>query len=84
MLLGFKPRFVDPILDGHKLHTLRNPRKVTPKVGEVLYMYTGLRTKYCKLITKQHTLKNIQVTRIFVRRINTPKAFVMPGSPSAT
>ena len=72
MLLGFKPRFVDPIQDGTKFFTMRNPRKVTPKIGEVLHMYTGLRTKWCKLITKQHTLKCIQQAVIRVSRGNKP------------
>jgi hypothetical protein len=76
MLLGFKPRFVDPILDGTKLHTLRNARKVTPKVGEVLHMYTGLRTKHCKAITNRYTLKGIQVAHISVRRVKPPLNFI--------
>lgn len=56
MLLGFKKRFVDPILIGTKVHTLRNKRKKTPKVGETLHMYTGLRTKNCQKITSKEKL----------------------------
>lgn len=60
MLLGFKPRFVDPILIGTKVHTIRGKRKIEPKIGEQLHMYTGLRTKHCRLITKKETLVSTQ------------------------
>jgi uncharacterized protein YqfB (UPF0267 family) len=60
MLLGFKQRFVEPILSGRKTQTIRNPRKIRPKVGEVMHMYTGLRTKYCKFICNNHKLISIQ------------------------
>lgn len=60
MLVGFKPRFRLPIENGSKIHTMRNTPKRMPKVGETMYMYTGLRTKNCSIITKEHTLKSIQ------------------------
>lgn len=41
MLLGFKPRFIDPIQIGTKVFTMRAKRKNKPKIGETLYMYTG-------------------------------------------
>lgn len=45
MLLNFKPQFKGPILLGTKCHTLREPRKdgKVAKIGETLYLYTGLR-----------------------------------------
>lgn len=64
MLLGFKKRFAAPILAGTKVFTIRERRKVEPKIGERLYMYTGLRTKYCEKITDEHTLKSIQLVDI--------------------
>lgn len=60
MLLGFKKRFIRPIEKGSKVFTIRTPRKVEPKVGEQLHMYTGLRTSSCKLITRDHRLKSTQ------------------------
>ena len=60
MLLGFKKRFVPNIENGSKCQTVRETPKRMPKVGETLYMYTGLRTKNCALITKEHTLKSTQ------------------------
>lgn len=56
MLLGFKKRFAEPILIGTKVHTLRDRRKLDPKPGETLYMYTGLRTNNCELITDKERL----------------------------
>ena len=36
MLLGFKPRFKEPIQIGTKVFTLRGKRKNEPKIGETL------------------------------------------------
>lgn len=69
MLLGYKPRFVDPILIGTKVHTMRKPRKVKPKIGETLHMYTGLRTAHCKLITKKEKLISVQKAQVHIKRI---------------
>lgn len=47
-LLGFRPRFATPILDGTKRQTIRAPRKDKrphASEGATLYLYTGLRTK---------------------------------------
>jgi hypothetical protein len=71
MLLGFKKRFVDPILIGTKVFSLRKRRKVRPKIGEAMHMYTALRTKYCQLITNKEKLMSIQDARVTIRRKNT-------------
>lgn len=71
MLLGFKKQFAPKILDGSKKFTIRNPRKVEPKIGETLHMYTGLRTKHTEKITSEHTLKGIQLVDILIRRETT-------------
>lgn len=68
MLLGFKKQFVEPILVESKGLTLRTPRKVRPKIGETLYMYTGLRTNNCEHITSKYTLKSIQDVRLTIRK----------------
>lgn len=44
-LLNFKLRFVDPIRKGTKNHTIRADRAIPVKVGDNLYLYTGLRHK---------------------------------------
>lgn len=77
MLLGYKKRFVDPIKIGTKVHTMRKPRKVKPKIGETLYMYTGLRTKHCEFITDKEKLHGVQQVRIVIQR--TPSGGKRPG-----
>lgn len=66
MLLGFKKRFKKPILDGTKKFTIRERRKIEPKIGETLYMYTGLRTKACEKITDRFQIKCIQDVSILI------------------
>jgi hypothetical protein len=47
---SFKRRFVHPIEIGRKPHTLRGPRRRHARVGEVVQLYEGMRTRYCRLI----------------------------------
>lgn len=60
MLLGFKKRFKEPILQLTKVFTMRGKRKNDPKIGETLYMYTGLRTANCELTSNQEKLISVQ------------------------
>ena len=86
MLVGFKLRFRTPIENGSKIHTIRNTPKRMPKIGEQLHMYTGLRTKNCMLITKEHTLKSIQkitIDFIYVGYKNTHIPIIYIDSLSA-
>ena len=39
------PQFVEPIRAGRKRHTIRARRTIPVKVGDQLYLYTGLRHK---------------------------------------
>jgi hypothetical protein len=50
---SFKARFAEPILDGTKLGTIRAPRKRHARRGEELQLYTGMRTKHCRLIARK-------------------------------
>lgn len=68
MLLGFKKRFVMPIKIGTKVHTMRKKPKREPKIGETLYMYTGLRTTHCEFITDKETLISKQKVRVVINR----------------
>ena len=48
---SLKPRFIPPILSGAKRQTIRaisRRRHAIP--GETLQLYTGMRTKQCRLI----------------------------------
>lgn len=47
---SFRPRFVDPIRAGTKRQTIRPERKRHARPGEGLQLYTGMRTRQCKLI----------------------------------
>ena len=44
---NFQSRFVPMILDGSKPHTIRRRRKRPTKVGDVIKMFVGMRTKSC-------------------------------------
>ena len=47
---SFRPQFVDPILAGLKRQTIRAERKRHAREGERLQLYTGMRTRRCRLI----------------------------------
>lgn len=45
MILGFKPQFVQPIIDRTKIHTIREDKHNRWVPGKVIHMATGVRTK---------------------------------------
>lgn len=45
MILGFKPQFIDKILNGSKIHTIREDKHNRWKVGNKIHFATGVRTK---------------------------------------
>ncbi|MBN9568748.1 MAG: hypothetical protein J0H79_14200 [Alphaproteobacteria bacterium] len=47
---SFKRQFVQPIRALNKRQTMRNERKRHARPGEILQLYTGMRTKHCRLI----------------------------------
>ena len=46
----FKARFAPLVESGDKRQTLRKPRKRPTRAGDVLKLYTGQRTKNCRLL----------------------------------
>ncbi len=50
---SFKARFAGPIEDGSKGQTIRNDRKRHARPGEELQLYTGMRTKSCRLVGRK-------------------------------
>jgi hypothetical protein len=44
-LLNFNSQFVEHIRSGRKRHTIRAERKIPIKVGDKIYLYSGLRHK---------------------------------------
>jgi len=65
MVIGFNNRFVEPILSGKKIHTIREDAHNRWKVGMKMHMATGVRTKnyhqfdakICKSIQKIEIIK---------------------------
>jgi hypothetical protein len=47
---SFKAQFVEPIIVGTKRQTIRADRKRHARSGEALQLYTGMRTRSCRLI----------------------------------
>lgn len=45
MILSFKPQFVDPILNGTKIHTIREDSTDRWKAGNSIQCATGVRSK---------------------------------------
>lgn len=49
---NFMKEFIDPILNGSKKQTVRLRRKNRTRPAFPIMLYTGMRTKQCKLIAK--------------------------------
>jgi hypothetical protein len=45
MILAFKPQFVEPILNGSKIHTIREDKSNRWVPGKQIHFATGVRTK---------------------------------------
>lgn len=60
---NFKARFADLVASGAKPHTIRKNRLdgYVPKVGDPAYLYTGMRTRSCRLL---RTAKIIGLAKI--------------------
>jgi len=56
-LYNFQQRFVPKILSGEKTHTIRAERANPDKAGNVLHLYTGLRTKKARLLMRTICVK---------------------------
>ena len=73
---NFQRQFVGPILALEKPHTIRPERKNPTEVGDALYLYTGMRTKQCKLIATTPCI-DVKWIGIYIRPNLDP--FVMIG-----
>jgi hypothetical protein len=63
-LLGFQKQFAPMVEAGTKRQTIRLKRKDgrNPKPGDLLYLYTGLRTKTCRKIGEVVCLSVQEIT----------------------
>lgn len=59
---SFKQRFVAPILSGAKQQTIRAHRKRHAWPEEEMQLYTGMRTKHCRLIARVTCLSVAPIT----------------------
>lgn len=59
---SYKPRFVGRIKDGSKPQTCRGDRKRHARPGETMQLYTGMRTRQCRLIGTA-TCKSVEPIR---------------------
>jgi hypothetical protein len=77
--LNFMKRFASDVERGIKLRTFRlDGKRRPPRVGETLQLYTGMRTKSCRLLAKsdctdvQRCMLNVgyrQSWSVYLRRI---------------
>lgn len=65
--LNFQKQFAQKVADGKKTHTIRKKRKNPIKKGDLLQLYTGMRTKQCKYIADRFC---IEVQSIIIDRTN--------------
>lgn len=65
---SFKKQFSPPILAGTKAQTIRADRKRHARPGEELQLYTGMRTKHCKLVARVPCVGVETVRLVFSRR----------------
>ena len=67
MVLGFNEQFVNKILDGSKIHTIRFDNGNRWKVGNKIHFATGVRTKKYKQFMEGTC---IDVQKILITRFN--------------
>ena len=48
--ISFQKRFAPPIIAGDKRQTIRAERKRPIRPGQLLHLFTGMRTKHCRRI----------------------------------
>ena len=77
MVLGFKPQFVAPILDGSKIHTIREDKNKRWKPGNKIHFATGVRTKNYKQF--KEITPCISVQRILIFWFGTTVKIVIDG-----
>lgn len=89
MILSFKKRFVDKILSGTKIHTIREDKPGRWKAGNRIHMATGVRTPNydqfnknrddlleCKLVQKIEFFRYLK-DQMFVKINGSPLSFEM-------
>ena len=68
--LNFMKVMAPKVESGEKNHTIRAKRKHPILSGDTLYLYTGMRTKSCRLLRPKTTclyMREIKITESFVK-----------------
>lgn len=60
-IINCQPRFAKLIVEELKIQTIRKERKIPIKVGDKLFLYTGLRTKNAKKFAEAECVEIINV-----------------------
>lgn len=76
---SFKARFAEPILLGAKAQTIRAPRKRHARPGEQIQLYTGMRTKHCRLLARV-TCAAVEPVRLCFSARGAAELFEVNGS----
>ncbi len=63
-LIGFTV-MKDKVKDGRKRQTIRVLRKYPIKVGDILYIYWKLRTKFCEKLREEKCIDEFQIQMAF-------------------
>jgi hypothetical protein len=74
---NFMPRFAAAVESGEKKQTIRRTRKGA-KVGSTAYLYTGQRTKSCRLLGKG-TITDVEEIEISTDRAGVRYAMTLGG-----
>lgn len=76
---SFKQRFVTPILAGTKAQTVRKDRRRHARPGEEVQLYTGLRTRQCRLIGRATCVEVLPITILFDDEDDEREGIITPG-----
>jgi len=79
---NFQERFAPDVESGVKGQTVRPKRKRPTKAGDILYLYTGMRTKKCRKLKEARCLLVTDI-EIDVGGIDWKGQMMMVGSPNA-
>jgi hypothetical protein len=77
---SFRPRFAEPIANRTKTQTIRNDRARHARPGERLQLYTGMRTRHCRLITDKVLCSTVEPIRLSFHREHGPLIFTRGGA----
>lgn len=59
---SFKEQFIPLITSGEKRQTIRSHRKHQAKPGDTLFLYYGMRTKWCRKIKETKCIGTARIT----------------------